>query len=72
MRACVYTGRLQYGDSEHEACRTRRCTNGTIADTVIVYAKTQPDQGAKGITAFIVEKGMPVRLHCSALSHAGA
>ena len=28
---------------------------------MIVYAKTQPDKGAKGITAFIVEKGMPVR-----------
>ena len=32
-----------------------------MADTVIVYAKTQPDKGSKGITAFIVEKGMPVR-----------
>lgn len=42
-------------------CPADRCTNGTVADTVIVYAKTQPDQGAKGITAFIVEKGMPVR-----------
>ena len=28
---------------------------------MIVYAKTQPDKGAKGITAFIIEKGMPVR-----------
>ncbi|KAK9787632.1 hypothetical protein WJX73_009241 [Symbiochloris irregularis] len=34
------------------------CTNGTIANTLIVYAKTQPDKGAHGITAFIVEKGM--------------
>ena len=32
-------------------------TNGTIADTLIVYTKTTPDRGAKGITAFIVEKG---------------
>ena len=32
-------------------------TNGPIADTVIVYAKTAPERGAKGITAFIVEKG---------------
>ena len=32
-------------------------TNGNIADTLIVYAKTLPEKGAKGITAFIVEKG---------------
>lgn len=34
------------------------CTNGTIADTLIVYAKTDINAGSKGITAFIVEKGM--------------
>jgi isovaleryl-CoA dehydrogenase len=33
-------------------------TNGPDADTLIVYAKTDPDAGAKGITAFIVEKSM--------------
>ncbi len=33
-------------------------TNGPDADTLIVYAKTDPDAGPKGITAFIVEKGM--------------
>lgn len=32
-------------------------TNGTIADVFVLYAKTGPDQGASGITAFIVEKG---------------
>lgn len=31
-------------------------TNGPDADVLIVYAKTLPDAGAKGITAFIVEK----------------
>ena len=31
-------------------------TNGPIADTFIVYAKTDPDAGSQGITAFIVEK----------------
>lgn len=30
-------------------------------DTAIVYAKTRPEGGAHGITAFLVEKGMPVR-----------
>jgi isovaleryl-CoA dehydrogenase len=33
-------------------------TNGPDADTLIVYAKTDPDAGARGITAFIVEKAM--------------
>ncbi|MBA3033916.1 MAG: isovaleryl-CoA dehydrogenase [Gammaproteobacteria bacterium] len=32
-------------------------TNGGDADTLVVYAKTDPAAGAKGITAFIVEKG---------------
>lgn len=34
-------------------------TNGPIADTLLVYAKTVPEKGAKGISAFIVEKEMP-------------
>ena len=33
-------------------------TNGPDADTLVVYAKTDPDAGSRGITAFIVEKGM--------------
>jgi isovaleryl-CoA dehydrogenase len=32
-------------------------TNGPDADVLVVYAKTEPDAGARGITAFIVEKG---------------
>jgi len=34
-------------------------TNGPIADTLLVYAKTTPEKGAKGISAFIVEKDAP-------------
>ncbi|MGE5666804.1 MAG: isovaleryl-CoA dehydrogenase [Betaproteobacteria bacterium] len=34
-------------------------TNGPDADTLVVYAKTDPQAGPRGITAFIVEKGMP-------------
>ena len=34
-------------------------TNGPDADMVIVYAKTDPAAGPRGITAFIVEKGWP-------------
>lgn len=33
-------------------------TNGPDADVMVVYAKTNPELGGKGITAFIVEKGM--------------
>ncbi len=33
-------------------------TNGPDADTLVVYAKTDPEAGARGITAFIVEKTM--------------
>ncbi|MGB8183202.1 MAG: acyl-CoA dehydrogenase family protein, partial [Stellaceae bacterium] len=32
-------------------------TNGTDADTLVVYAKTDPAAGPRGITAFLVEKG---------------
>lgn len=42
------------------------CTNGTVADTLIVYARTEQDKGPHGITAFIIEKGMKVKPnHCS-------
>ena len=34
-------------------------TNGSDADTLVVYAKTDPAAGSKGITAFIVENGFP-------------
>ena len=33
-------------------------TNGPEAETLVVYAKTDPEAGARGITAFVVEKGM--------------
>jgi isovaleryl-CoA dehydrogenase len=33
-------------------------TNGPEAETLVVYAKTDPQAGPKGITAFLIEKGM--------------
>ncbi|MGH7090396.1 MAG: acyl-CoA dehydrogenase family protein, partial [Stellaceae bacterium] len=33
-------------------------TNGPIADTLVVYARTDPSAGPRGLTAFLVEKGM--------------
>src|SRR3984893_4662451 len=32
-------------------------TNGHYADTLVVYAKTRPDAGSRGITAFLIETG---------------
>jgi len=34
-------------------------TNGPDADVLVVYAKTEPELGARGVTAFLIEKGMP-------------
>jgi len=46
-------------------------TNGGDADTLIVYAKTDIEAGAKGMTAFIVEKGMQGFSHGSHLDKLG-
>jgi isovaleryl-CoA dehydrogenase len=34
-------------------------TNGPDANTLVVYAKTDPELGARGVTAFLIEQGMP-------------
>ncbi|HVO87348.1 MAG TPA: isovaleryl-CoA dehydrogenase [Casimicrobiaceae bacterium] len=34
-------------------------TNGPDADVLVVYAKTDPGAGPRGVTAFLIEKGMP-------------
>ncbi len=34
-------------------------TNGYLSDVIVVAAKTDPSRGAKGISLFIVEQGMP-------------
>ncbi|MGL4312785.1 MAG: isovaleryl-CoA dehydrogenase [Sphingomonas sp.] len=34
-------------------------TNAPYADTLVVYAKTAPEAGSRGITAFLIEKDMP-------------
>jgi isovaleryl-CoA dehydrogenase len=48
-------------EGDHYLLRGRKLyiTNGPIADIVLVYAKTAPEQGARGISAFVVEKGFP-------------
>ncbi len=34
-------------------------TNGPVADTLVLYAKTAPDLGSRGISAFLVRRGLP-------------
>jgi isovaleryl-CoA dehydrogenase len=34
-------------------------TNGPVSETFVIYAKTDPAAGARGVTAFIVERGFP-------------
>ena len=46
-------------------------TNGGDADTLVVYAKTDPTAGPKGITAFIVEKGFAGFTHGNHLDKLG-
>ena len=40
-----------------DATNMNRITNGPVASTLVVYAKTAPELGSKGITAFIIERG---------------
>lgn len=47
-------------------------TNGPLADVVIVYAKTDPEAGPRGITAFLVEDGFPGFIKGKKLKKMGA
>jgi isovaleryl-CoA dehydrogenase len=47
-------------------------TNGPLADLVIVYAKTDPEAGPKGITTFLVEDGFPGFIKGKKLKKMGA
>jgi isovaleryl-CoA dehydrogenase len=49
----------RHGDGFRLSGRKMWITNGPDADVLVVYAKTTPEAGPKGITAFIVEKGFP-------------
>jgi len=52
------TRAVRKGDAYVLDGRKMWITNGPDADVLVVYAKTDPDAGKRGITAFIVEKGM--------------
>ena len=60
--------RADYKDGKFVLNGTKMwCTNGTMASTLVVYAKTHPEKGPHGITAFLIKKGMKV-LQCSPIS----
>jgi isovaleryl-CoA dehydrogenase len=48
-------------DGDHYILNGRKLyiTNGPVADVLLVYAKTDKAKGAKGISAFVIEKGFP-------------
>jgi isovaleryl-CoA dehydrogenase len=48
-------------DGDHYVLNGRKLyiTNGPVADILLVYAKTDKARGAKGISAFVVERGTP-------------
>ena len=46
-------------------------TNGPDADTLVVYAKTEPDKGSHGISAFIIEKQFHGFSHAQKLDKLG-
>jgi alkylation response protein AidB-like acyl-CoA dehydrogenase len=48
-------------DGDHWVIDGQKCfiTNGSVADLLVVYAYTDPGKGARGISAFVVEKGTP-------------
>ena len=56
--AALRTRAVRKGDSYIVNGTKAWITNGGVADAAIVYVNTHPEQGEKGITALVVEKGM--------------
>ena len=57
--AALQTRAVKRGDSYVVNGTKAWITNGGAADAAIVYVNTDPEQGEKGITALVLEKGMP-------------
>ncbi len=57
--AAMLTSAVEDGDSYILNGNKMWITNGGIADVAVVYAKTDKSAGARGITAFLVDKGTP-------------
>ena len=59
--AAVKTTAIYDAKSDEYVLNGTKCfiTGGARADVLVVFAKTQPEKGVKGLSAFIVEKGFP-------------
>ncbi len=55
----ILSMRTRTGEKDVYVINGQKCfiTNGSVADVISLYAYTDPDKGAKGISAFVVEKG---------------
>ncbi|MBV8155264.1 MAG: acyl-CoA dehydrogenase family protein [Candidatus Eremiobacteraeota bacterium] len=53
------TRAVRKGDSYALTGQKIWITNGSVADVVCVFAVTDPEAGSRGVSAFVVEKGMP-------------
>lgn len=58
--AAIQTRAIKHNDATYKLQGTKTwVTNGSAAGVFIVFAKTNPDAGGKGITAFLVEPNLP-------------
>ncbi|MGD2270521.1 MAG: acyl-CoA dehydrogenase family protein [Desulfobacterales bacterium] len=55
----ILSMRTRSGEKDVYVINGQKCfiTNGSVADVISLYAYTDPEKGAKGISAFVVEKG---------------
>ncbi|QEX20212.1 acyl-CoA dehydrogenase [Hypericibacter adhaerens] len=56
--AAITTRAVRDGDDYVISGRKMWCTNGSVADVCTVFAKTDPQAGHKGVSAFVVPKGL--------------
>lgn len=57
--AAIQTTATREGDGWRLRGEKRFISNAPVADVYVVFAKTEPERGGKGISAFLVEKGTP-------------
>ena len=71
----IRTTAIRDGDVYRLNGRKMFITNGSVADTLVLYAKTDPGAGSRGVTAFIVESSFPgfsVGQHLDKVGHRGS
>ena len=55
--SAMQTKAVKYGDGWRISGQKQFITNGSFAEVTVVFARTEPDSGTKGISAFVLEKG---------------